>query len=272
MTGQTDDMAEVLSEVRSSLSADVFFYRGEMRREGYYLVSEAAKSQPRKQNALLVLATYGGDPDTAFRIGRALWHYYSDSSVRILIPKECKSAGTLLAIAAHELIMCDESELGPLDVQVAKPDELVDRSSGLDIMQALAVLRNEALTSFRQYLLDIAVGSGQVSVRTAAEMASKLVTGLFSNTYSQIDPIRLGEIQRAISIAESYGSRLDEHGRNLKKDALKKLILSYPSHGFVIDRKEAKTLLDVSVVLRRRKLIWLRCCMEKFLQHHLVTR
>ena len=52
MTGQTDDMAEALSEVRSSLSADVFFYRGEMRREGYYLVPERRVSLENRMLSL----------------------------------------------------------------------------------------------------------------------------------------------------------------------------------------------------------------------------
>lgn len=230
-------------EIKTSSDADIYFYRGEMRRDGYDALSECARELPRQKNCLLFLATYGGDADTAFRIGRALWHYYPEGKLSILVRKECKSAGTLLAIAGSELVMCDESELGPLDVQLSKRDELYERSSGLDIVQALAVIRSEALTSFRDYMLDISVGSGQqISVKVAAEMATKLVTGLFSNVYSQIDPLKLGEIQRAIAIAEAYGKRLDEHGKNLKRGALRKLVLEYPSHGFVIDRKEARSL------------------------------
>lgn len=60
--------------------------------------------------------------------------------------------------------------------------------------------------------------------------------------YSQIDPNRIGEMQRAIKIAQEYGVRLAKVGKNLKDGALDKLVVDYPSHSFVIDRKEAREL------------------------------
>ena len=42
------------------------------------------------------------------------------------IPRRCKSAGTLLLIGATSLIISDRGELGPLDVQLSKPDEIFE--------------------------------------------------------------------------------------------------------------------------------------------------
>jgi len=58
----------------------------------------------------------------------------------------------------------------------------------------------------------------------------------------QIDPERLGEVQRAITVANVYGNRLNKS--NLKRGALEKLVQGYPTHGFVIDIDEAKTLFN----------------------------
>jgi hypothetical protein len=58
--------------------------------------------------------------------------------------------------------------------------------------------------------------------------------------YSQIDPMRLGEVQRAMMIAYHYGERLAKG--NLKEDSLAVLVSGYPSHGSVIDRDEARNL------------------------------
>jgi len=146
-------------------------------------------------------------------------------------------------IGATSLIISDRGELGPLDVQISKPDEMFERSSGLDIMQALNVMQQQAMEAFRGYLLDIKLGSG-ITVRTAAEIASKLAVGLFAPIYAQIDPLKLGEVARAIAIAYEYGGRLDSYDQNLKADALTSLVTSYPSHGFVIDRKEARGLFN----------------------------
>jgi hypothetical protein len=37
---------------------------------------------------------------------------------------------------------------------------------------------------------------------------------------------------------------LDVYAKNLKSGALERMVADYPSHGFVIDRKEAKTLFN----------------------------
>lgn len=56
-----------------------------------------------KQHAecTVFLCTMGGDSDAGFRIGRCLQQHYEH--IRLAIPSYCKSAGTLIAIGAHEL-------------------------------------------------------------------------------------------------------------------------------------------------------------------------
>jgi hypothetical protein len=78
------------------------------------------------------------------------------------------------------------------------------------------------------------------STKLASDIASKMAIGLFSQVYGQIDPMRIGEFDRAMRIAADYATRLGKG--NLKDDALKKLVSGYPSHGFVIDKKEAAEL------------------------------
>jgi hypothetical protein len=56
--------------------------------------------------------------------------------------------------------------------------------------------------------------------------------------------MHVGEVSRALKIGEEYGKRLSEVAGNLSPDALDLLVNGYPSHGFVIDRSEAKTLFQ----------------------------
>jgi hypothetical protein len=49
-------------------------------------------------------------------------------------------------------------------------------------------------------------------------------------------------MQRANDIMFGYGARLQGAGKNMTPDGLGKLIAGYPSHGFVIDRKEARAI------------------------------
>lgn len=233
---------EKCAEYFKAEDTDVLIYAGSIDRSGYDDFTDALPKANRTK-LLLVLCTYGGDPDAGYRIARAAVHHYGCQNFRILIPSYCKSAGTLICIGAHELVMADRAELGPLDVQLQKQDEIFQQSSGLDILRGVTYLQQEALQSFKSYLLDINGGSG-LSTKIASEISSKLVIGLYEPLFSQVDPIRLGEMNAALQIANDYGTRLNEKSKSLKAKSLKTLISEYPTHGFVIDRAEARTLFE----------------------------
>lgn len=219
---------------------DLIVYVGSINRAGYLsLTKKLEKRAAKAKSVTLLLATFGGDPDAAFRIARALRHHYPHLVVMIAGP--CKSAGTLVAIGANELLIADRGELGPLDIQLSKPDEIFESMSGLDVIQALSMLESRTLSSFRRYLMDIRGRSG-MRTKLAAELAVQLTQVLVGPIVAKLDPVMLGDHQRKIQIAMDYGERLDEYSKNLQPGALQKLVGSYPSHGFVIDRKEAKKL------------------------------
>ena len=156
--------------------------------------------------------TFGGDPDAAYRIARCFQKNYKRFS--LYAPFHCKSAGTLIATGAHQLVMSDLAELGPLDVQMPKKDELLEQQSGLTVVDTLNSLQEKALSLFEQFFLSIQARSeGAIALRTAADIATKMTTGLFESLYSQVDPIHVGEAGRAMRIAGYYGNRLLSEGR-----------------------------------------------------------
>ena len=220
---------------------DVYLYAGDINLQGYESLSHIANQNERKNYCLLVLFTNGGNPHAGFRIARALQCYYNDFD--IYIPRFCKSAGSLITIGAKSIYMDDMSELGPLDVQLKKKDELFGLTSGLDIAHTLNHIQNQAMTSFRAGLLELS-GQAGLSTKMAADIASNLTGSLFQPIMAQVDPMKLSETQRALEIAQAYGTRLNEKSLNLKDGGLDLLITGYPSHGFVIDRKEAKKLFN----------------------------
>ncbi len=195
----------------------------------------------RRDNVLLVLVTNGGDANIAYRIARCLQRSYE--RFHLFVPGWCKSAGTLIAIGADEIVMTEQGQLGPIDVQISKPDELFENTSGLDTIQAMNFLKDRAFTSFEDSFIDLKIRSNnRLSTKTATEIATNLATGLFQPIYQQIEPTRLGEIARAMSIAQEYGQRLNSKSDNLRGRALQKLVSGYPTHKFVIDREEARDL------------------------------
>jgi Serine dehydrogenase proteinase len=225
-------------EVADALDADVLLYNGRMARPFDRSVIEMCRKRHRRTHALLVLVTAGGDADAAYRVARALQEFYE--SLTLFVSGYCKSAGTLVATAATELVIDDHGELGPLDVQMMKTDELWETSSGLTVMEALNVLESRAYQMLETGFVRIKTGSsGQITFRTASDVAVSLVNGLLDPIYRQIDPMHIGEAGRAMNVANDYGERLSGIAQNLQPGALTDLISLYSSHGFVIDRAEA---------------------------------
>jgi hypothetical protein len=234
-----DHVFDLATTVSAAHDADVLLYSGGIEDDEADQLIRLCKRKNRRKNVFLVLTTRGGSPHAGFRIARCLQTHYT--KVTLYIHGMCKSAGTLVAIGADEIILSDYGEFGPLDVQLDKKDELFENTSGLDITQALNSLNTRTLSFFRTALMDIRGGSrGQISTKLAAEIASKLAVGAYSHIYSQVDPIQLGSIERAVNIAHQYGNRLARN--NLHERAIDKLVASYPSHGFVIDLQEAQKL------------------------------
>ena len=193
----------------------------------------------KKTNVILILVTSGGNADVAYRIGSYLQHYYENVSV--YVTGYCKSAGTLLALAGTELIVSDHGELGPLDVQMRKQNNLMEQQSGLDVMESLTALRDKAWLAFERSFIDIQLSSGgNITTESAGKMATDMAVGLFAPLIGKIDPMHIGEASRANSVALHYGKKLIAGSGNSDESNLERLVSDYPSHSFVIDRREAE--------------------------------
>ncbi len=240
-TGQQNAIEEHANKVADLLDSDVLFYNGLIKRPMDELLIEECRNRTKRNGIYVILVTTGGDAHAAYRIARAFQREY-DRFV-MCVSGYCKSAGTLLAIGAHELVMDDHGELGPLDIQMRKKDEIWEQQSGLTIMDTLRSLHEKAFNAFEDFFLDLQLKSGgSLTASTAGKIATDLAAGLFSPIYGQVDPLHIGEAGRGMGIAGRYGERLLHIGGNVKEGALPAILSEYPAHGFVIDREEAMTL------------------------------
>lgn len=228
---------DIYQKVSDSLNADILIYSGGISRAlAAAFINEV--SPPEKENVALILCTGGGDADAAYIIARYLKNHYN--KFHLFVFGWCKSAGTLIALGANEIVMSNSGELGPLDVQIPRADDLFFRNSGLDISEAIIALSEKAFEIFETHFIEILNrGGGAITTHTAAEIASSLSVGLISPITSQIDPLRVGETKRELAIARDYGIRL-----NGNVERVNALIHNYPSHSFVIDRWEADKIFD----------------------------
>src|SRR5690349_379175 len=84
------------------------------------LLDNTVKTSKSRTEIEIWLDSPGGDAHAAYK----LWLDLRSRCRRlvVVIPDLAKSAATLLALGADEIVMAPAAELGPLDVQISHPD------------------------------------------------------------------------------------------------------------------------------------------------------
>jgi hypothetical protein len=248
------DLSKICEEGNTSFVQ----YSGSISMVGYQkLISVLSRAkQNQRKRVILNLVTYGGDASAAYRIARLLQQTFG--RVELILTSQCKSAGTLIALGANKLWMTVLGELGPLDVQLVKKDEVFSRQSGLVTESALDVLMEKAFTNYETMFLGIKARSqDSISFKLASDVARELSSAIIGGIAKGIDPLVLGENQRDLEVAVAYGNRLASISRNAKEKTLEQLVRGYPSHDFVIDLDEAKELfVDVALATTDMFKLW----------------
>lgn len=237
---EIDPLQSAADAASKELECDVLFYSGDITQQDWVIFSRLCHEKNRRKNVLLVLITPGGDPDAAYKIGRTLQSMYT--KVYTYVPGWCKSAGTLIAIASSTLFIGDMGELGPLDIQIAKQDELDEMASGLLLDATMRTLESTASRMFISFLKTVRKETG-ISTRTASDLSAKVISGLLGPVFAQIEPMKIGENARALNITKAYAVRLNNISKSIGSQLhLEFLLNAYPDHGFVIDRDEARII------------------------------
>ena len=84
------------------------------------LFEETLFDADSNQDLHVLLWTLGGDGETALRLARQAQARCRELSV--IVPDVAKSAGTLFALGAHQILMGPTSDLGPIDPQFQGSD------------------------------------------------------------------------------------------------------------------------------------------------------
>jgi hypothetical protein len=219
----------IQNEPREANYADISgkVYKGFQAEVGHY---------PLGDSVAFLLESPGGFPVMAFRIARLFQRRVKRFVV--VVPQFAKSAATLLALGANQLILGREAELGPLDLQVFDPrEERMD--SALNAVQSLERLGAHALSAVdqtMQLLTRRLPKTSDVLLPFALEYVATLLRPLFD----KVDTIDYSRKSRDLKMAEEYAARLmrKEYGFARGRDVARKLVEKYPAHGFVIDREE----------------------------------
>ena len=116
----------MLAELEQLRQSRVLLYVGQDRGQFSHQISEedmpplfaCLRGHERVERLDLVLHTAGGSISVAHWLCHLL-HAYGNH-VSVLIPSKARSAGTLLCLGAHEIVMGPFAQLGPVDPQMAQ--------------------------------------------------------------------------------------------------------------------------------------------------------
>jgi ClpP class serine protease len=150
-------------------------------------VLAAIRTTPADQPIDMILHTPGGLAIAALQIARALKGHRG--RVTVFVPHFAMSGGTLIALAADEIVMCEHAMLGPVDPQIngmpaasilkvaaEKPLSEVD-----DQTLIFADLGQKAIDQLRRQAAELV--RDPMSPEAAAALAEKLTTGRWTHDY-----------------------------------------------------------------------------------------
>lgn len=176
----------------------------------------------------LFLNSYGGVVDTPYKIVNLIREFCDHFSV--IIPFVAKSAATMIAIGSDEIVMGPVSELGPIDPLVKHPNYP-------DLWVPVQSIR---------FCLDF------MQEKISQSKDIDITTSVLYPIANKLDPWIIGDYEKAIKASYQYAEALLEN--NMFKDkkdkarvATKIMTEKYFSHGYGINRKEAKDDLDLNI-------------------------
>lgn len=203
------EQLRLLSEKRNS-TAMLFYTSGDI---DYYTASSflrILRNEPSIKNLDLMIDSGGGELTMAVKIVNICKNY--SNKFTVIVPFFAKSAATMIALSADDLILGKAGELGPIDPQVKHP--------ALDMFFPASSIKNA---------LEFIESSSDPYIKMT--MADKL------------DPFLIGAYNRTIDEAKQYLMEVPSIKNSENKDEIiETFTKKYADHGFPITQKICRNL------------------------------
>ncbi|HEY1307929.1 MAG TPA: hypothetical protein VGF24_30460 [Vicinamibacterales bacterium] len=184
-------------------------------------IYQALPGVDRSKPILLILRSPGGDVSAAYFIGK-LCREYTSAEFEVAVPREAKSAATLICCGADTVHMGSLSELGPIDPQFGGMPALAVKHS-LEHLAEIVTRHPGAKDMLSEYLVKAlpvnVVGHFERAAGSAAQYAERLL-----------------------------GSRRASLGSSANAEIARRLVYDYKDHGFAIDAREALSIFGDGMI------------------------
>jgi len=195
----------------------------------------------KQPNLDLIIETPGGQGEIAEDVVRLLRKRFN--GLGVIIPGSAKSAGTIIAMAADEILMDQASSLGPIDAQMIQQGKQFSAEAfimGLDKIKAEVSQTGQLNKAYVPMLSAISPGELQAA-QNALDFAKKLVEDWlvaykfkdWATHSSTGQPVTEEDRkQRAQEIADELckHSKWKTHGRSIKIDDLEAMRLKISNY------------------------------------------
>lgn len=184
------------------------------------IYSALSEKGNKEKDILLILYSKGGLVEPAYLISKCCKEYAKEKFIAA-IPRQAKSAATLLAVGANEIHMGLMSELGPIDPQIGNyPAQGLGHA--VEYLANLCKKYPESSNMFAKYLS------------------------------LSLDLRYFGYLERVSESAVQYAERLLKDKKlatgQTSNSVATRLVYSYKDHSFVIDKDEAETFLGTDLI------------------------
>lgn len=184
----------------------------------------AIKETPPERPIDLIIHTPGGLVLAAMQIARAVEAHRG--KVTVLVPVYAMSGGTLIALAADEIVMGEFSVLGPIDPQISglpaasivKARDAKPIASVFDLTLVLADVSEKALEQVRRGAIEIM--TPRLDREKATALAEKLAGGHWTHDYALTAeeatslglPVKVGMPQEVLNLMKLYPQPVQRTG------------------------------------------------------------
>jgi len=177
----------------------------------------------------LIIYTCGGDTLAAWNIVNLIREFCNE--LEIIVPNKCRSAGTLMALGANEIIMTKQATLGPIDPSITRAMSPI--IPGTNPPQKLSI-SVESVKGYFSLLKEEFGAKGE-----------KAISDAFIKLAEQIHPLVLGDVYRTQKQIQMLAKKMlgfSYTRKNTIKRIVSFLCSDSGSHDYTISRTEAKKL------------------------------
>jgi len=206
------------------------------------------KTKPEETEIDLILNSPGGNIYATYKMIFML--RTKCNKLRTVVPFYAKSAATLATLGSDEIVMGQQSELGPLDAPIEHPLAEGIRLSALDGVRPL-----EFLSDFCNRLAIDVLGlrirkKVGLSRKDSVDLALKFAAEYIRPVVAKLDPLLIHMCYRYLEIAQNYGRELlttymfkdKPNKEEMAEKTITKLVWGYPEHGYAICCREARRI------------------------------